>query len=109
MTDARTAHTQHPTPSSSSDKEKTMRFVKPAHLLILFVMAAAMFLMPANVSVSQASSQPPKLYLRHYNELGSWDGFHRIDEELDWYLTKVILENGGLPTDENKDRLLHGR
>ncbi|MBX3052190.1 MAG: hypothetical protein KF753_11980 [Caldilineaceae bacterium] len=84
-----------------------MRFVKLSHFVILAVMVAAMFLMPANTSVSQASSEPGKVYLKHYNQFGSWAGLHQIDEELKWELTKAILDKGGLPTEENIDCLLH--
>ena len=92
-----------------------MRFAKLAqfklsHLVILAVLVATIILMPANTSVSQASSEPAKVYVKHYNGFGSWTGrLHHIDADLKWELTTAILSAGGLPTDENIDRLLHGR
>ena len=84
-----------------------MRNIKLSHLAILAVMIAAMFLMPVNTSVSQAS-EPAKVYLKHYNLFGTWSGrLHQIDEETKWELTKAILDKGGLPTERNIDCLLH--
>jgi hypothetical protein len=91
-----------------------MRFVKLtqfkiSHLMILAVMVATMFLMPANTLVSQAS-EPVTVYVKHYGGFRSWTGgFHQIDPDLKWELTTAILSAGGLPTDENIDRLLHNR
>lgn len=84
-----------------------MRRFRLAHGIALALLAATLLLTPANAGVSLASDVQKAV--KHYNLFGWTGGYHLIDEELDWELTKIILSKGGLPTDENKDKLLHGR